>query len=553
MIEFLKISSMAIFDELEIEFTPGLNCITGETGVGKSLVLDALTLLMGARAGRELIRPLSDKTTIEALFTVSGKEVVLRRELYPSGSNRCYIDGKLVTASHLAAVSSDLIHIYGQHEYQDLLSPKQHMRILEELSRILRDEVYKTYDVYTEARACLLDLENKIESLRREREYLEYNLQELEAIHIEEGLEERLAHDLEASHAAEELKRSALAAQEIIYSGSPSMTDLASGVRQHFSRLASHDRSMEPLLGLMDSIVAQIEEAHLALRQRISTYEHDPERIEVLEEQLNAVRELKRKHHLDENGLLKLHKDIQAELAMLEDSEQNTAITRNKVEEALQVYKSNVRDFLKKRKKYAQELCRRINKDLEDLGMSGTGFTVQQLDPGRLDEMLLDAKGAAVSPSTLLRGEFLISTNVGQNILPLVKVASGGELSRIMLAIKVQQKALTDATLVFDEIDSGISGQTAIAIAGKLKELSSHAQSIVVTHLHQVASLADTHFVISKTVSGKTTYSTLQRVRSMDRVMELARMMGGDTPSMTVIEHAKELVQAHEGSSTIEH
>jgi DNA repair protein RecN (Recombination protein N) len=167
--------------------------------------------------------------------------------------------------------------------------------------------------------------------------------------------------------------------------------------------------------------------------------------------------------------------------------------------------------------------------------------------------MIIDANGAAVPPSTLLRGEFLISTNVGQNMLPLAKIASGGELSRVMLAIKVQQKALTDATLVFDEIDSGISGQTAIAIAGKLKELSKHAQSIVVTHLHQVASLADSHFVITKTVSGKTTSSALQRVRSMDRVMELARMMGGDSPSMTVIEHAKELVKAHEGRLPVEH
>ncbi len=553
MIEFLKISSLAIFDELEIEFTPGLNCITGETGVGKSLVLDALTLLMGARAGRELIRPLSDKTTIEALFTVSGNEVVLRRELLPSGSNRCYIDNKLVTASHLAEVSSGLIHIYGQHEYQDLLSPKQHVRILEELAKINRDEVHAAYDEYMDARERLLEIETQIESLRKEREYLEYNLQELEATRIEEGLEELLAYELQTAHASEELKESAIAAQDIIYSGNPSMTELASKACHHLRRLITHDPSMEPLLKSMDAIIAQIEEAYLALRQRISIYEYNPERIESLEDHLNTLRELKRKHRLDEVGLLKLQKDIKEKLAILKDSDQNTAIARGRMGETLQTYMKMIRDLLDKRKEYAQKLCHRINHDLEDLGMPGTDFRLHQVDPAQIGEMIIDANGAAVPPSTLLRGEFLISTNVGQNMLPLAKIASGGELSRVMLAIKVQQKALTDATLVFDEIDSGISGQTAIAIAGKLKELSKHAQSIVVTHLHQVASLADSHFVITKTVSGKTTSSALQRVRSMDRVMELARMMGGDSPSMTVIEHAKELVKAHEGRLPVEH
>jgi DNA repair protein RecN (Recombination protein N) len=546
MIEFLKISSMAIFDELEIEFTSGLNCLTGETGAGKSLILNALTLLMGARAGREMIRPRSEKAVIEALFTVSGSETVLRRELYPSGSNRCFIDGKLVTAANLADVSSGLIHIYGQHEYQDLLSPKQHMRILEELSEISRDAVQETYDAYTDARMNLLDLDNQIESLRKERDNLEYNLQELQAMHLEEGLEERVAQELETARAAEELKRSALAAQDLMYSGAPSLHDLASEARQHMGRLASHDPGMTRLLSLTDNLIVQIEEIHLSLREKISTYEHDPERIETLEEQLNALRELKRKHHLDETGLIRLREELQAKLTALDDSNQNTALARSKVHDTLERYRRELKVFLKKRKESGMALCRRVNKDLKDLGMPATDFTLHQLDPEQLDEALMDADGSALSPGVLLKGEFLISTNIGHSVLPLVKIASGGELSRIMLAIKVQQKVSTDATLVFDEIDSGISGQTAISIAAKLKDLSEHAQSIVVTHLHQVASVADSHFVITKTVSGKTTSSSLKKVGSMDRVMELARMMGGDSPSHTVIEHAKELVAAHE-------
>ncbi|MCK7474525.1 MAG: hypothetical protein MZV49_15375 [Rhodopseudomonas palustris] len=246
-------------------------------------------------------------------------------------------------------------------------------------------------------------------------------------------------------------------------------------------------------------------------RQRISSYEHDPERIVALEEQLNGLRELKRKHRMDEPGLLKLRGDIQTKLALLDNSGQNTAQARVEVEKALQGYRAMLREFIGKRKDFSQGLCTRITRDLKDLGMTDTQFTLQQLDPDALDDALLDAEGTAVPPSTLLRGEFLISTNVGQNLLPLVKIASGGEPSRIMLAIKVQQKALNEATLVFDEIDSGISGQTAFAIAGKLKDLSKHAQAIVVTHLHQVAPVADSHFVITKQTSGKSTTSTLHQ------------------------------------------
>jgi len=553
MIEFLKITSMAIFDELEIEFTPGLNCITGETGAGKSLLLDALTLLMGARAGRELIRPNTDRMTIEALFNVSGKETVLRREVHQSGSSRCFIDGRLVTASALAEASSGLIHIYGQHEYQDLLSPKQHMRILEELSGLSRDGIGAAYQEYEAARLHLFQLEKDIESFRNERANLEYSLQEMNAFSLEEGLESNLEQELEIARAAAELKESALTAQEIIYSGMPSMTDLAAEARNHISRMVHHDQGLEKLLASMDSLIVQIEDAHLLLREKIGHYEHDPERISALEEQLNALRELMRKHRLDEAGLIRLKDDLKYKLSMLEDSGQNTSAARSRLDAALQEYRSRLSAFLNKRMVSGKTICKRINRDLKDLGMPSADFSVQQLEDGQLDKFLLDREGTAASPATVLKGEFLISTNRGHASLPLAKIASGGELSRIMLAIKVQQKTHVDCTLIFDEIDSGISGQTAIAIASKLKDLSAHAQAIVVTHLHQVASVADTHFVITKSMTGSVTTSSLRKLESKDRVHELARMMGGDSPSSTVLEHARELIQEQGKTNTEMH
>ena len=547
MIDFLKISSMAIFDEIEIDFTSGLNCITGETGAGKSLILGALTLLMGARAGREMIRPGSEKTIVEALFTVSGRDLVLRRELYPTGSSRCYIDGKLTTSAGLVEVSSGLIHIYGQHEYQDLLSPRQHMKILEDYAGISRDNVEASYKEYTKAEEDYKELERLIDSFMQEKEYLEHCLKELTALRIEEGLEERLTQELQTAQKASELKQTALAAQELIYTGTHSITDLTAEARQQIHRIVAHDPSMENLVHSMDSIMAQLEDMHVELRGRIDAYEYDPQRIEDLEEQLNTLREIKRKHRTDETGLIRLTGEMQQKLSMLDESGNNTSFAKKKVDETRSRYQETAKTSLEKRWRAAKSLCKRINADLEDLGMPGTDFRVSQLMPDDVDKAFLDVGTRAVSPNTLLKGDFLISTNIGQNILPLAKIASGGELSRIMLAIKVSQKASSEATLIFDEIDAGISGQTAIAIAHKLKELSGHAQAIVVTHLHQVASVADSHFVITKTVKDRTTSSALQKVRNTDRVMELARMMGGDSPSLSVIELAKELVRSHEG------
>ena len=544
---------MAIFDEIEVEFARGLNCITGETGAGKSLILDALTLLMGARAGRELVRPGSEKTTIEALVSVSGRETVLRREIFATGGNRCYVDNRLTTAAGLAEVSSGIIHIYGQHEYQDLLNPRQHMKILEDYAGISRDRVERCHDDYTRARERLETLQAQIRAAADEREYLEHCMEELDAMPLEEGLEDRLSAELQTVRRAAELRDSALALVDMIYSGTPSMNDLGGQARQLLSRIAHYDHELEPLVQGMEGIMAQLGEIDAGLRRRMDAYEIDPGHAQQLEERLHALRDLKRKHRTDEAGLIRLGTEIGQKLAMLDASEQSTISARALVDETLKRYREALRTFLEARARAATKLCRAITKDLAELGMPGTDFRVEQPGPKDLDGISLEQDARAAAPGALLKGEFLVSTNVGQNVLPLARIASGGELSRIMLAIKARQNTSTEATLIFDEVDAGISGQTAIAIAAKLKDLSLNAQAIVVTHLHQVASVADAHFVITKTVRGRTTSSTLGRLTGSDRVMELARMMGGDSPSLTVIEHARELVGAHEAGRPREH
>jgi DNA repair protein RecN (Recombination protein N) len=543
MIEFLKISSMAIFDEVEINFGKGLNCITGETGAGKSLVLGALMLLMGSRASQDLVRPGAQKASIEALFSFSGEEMAIRREIYPTGSSRCYVDGKLATAAGLAEIASNLVTIYGQHEYQDLLNPSQQMLILENLAQLSREPVMRAYEALRDAVTSLNELERTIERCRAEREELLFALDDLRVMDITEGLEDELQRELLMARGSADLKHSTHLAEELLYSGAPSVVELLAQARDALSAAASSDPGLAPHLENLSDLSARVEDVSMELRAKTSSYEYDPEAIRELEEKLHFIQDLKRKHHRDESGLLSLKHELENRLALTEDSEQVLSQAREAVSRATREYREHLRAFLEKRCAFSQSFSAEINRNLHDLGMPGAELRVAQEDGTRVGDLLHDNRGLPVPPATLLKGEFVISTNVGHKPLPLNRVASGGELSRIMLAIKVQQKTSQEATLIFDEIDSGISGQTALTIAGRLKDLSSHAQSIVVTHLHQVASIADSHFIIDKKALGEgTTVSTISEVQGMDRALELARMMGGETPSPAVVRHAKELI-----------
>lgn len=542
MIDLLKISSIAIIDEIEIELGKGLNCITGEAGTGKSLIVDALKLLMGAKASSDIVRPEREKAIIEALFTLPGKEIVLKREIYNTGKNRCYINGELATTSKLAQLAQILIHIYGQHQYQDLLHPNQQMHILEEMAGIQRDKIAEAYNNLLLAKEKLLNIQKMIEDAKAEKIDLEYRVKELTSARISEGEEEKIIKELDIGHRAANLKQDALMAIDILYSGGSSVMDLAGQVRRLLTNMLAIDPDIGEVIKGIDSIIAQIEEINYNLKDRIKGYDFDHVRIQELESRLHTIGELKRKYNTDEIGLLNILRQLEARLSMIDDGKFLIDDAKNEFENAFSSYIKEVRSFLHTRESFGKKLCTLINYDLAKLGMGNTKFSIQKSDGSVFDKNSINCDIENILPSKALRGEFMISTNVGQDMLPLARIASGGELSRIMLTLKVHQRKSQDATMVFDEIDSGISGETAIMMANRLKEISGGTQTIVVTHLHSLASLADTHLVISKGVSGGTTTSYIKRVAGKERVMELARMMGGVNPSDTVVAHAKELV-----------
>jgi len=415
------------------------------------------------------------------------------------------------------------------------------MHILEDLDGLDRQSAIVAYHALESSRRDLACLEDTIAKARREQDEVEFALRELTEAHIEDGEETHITQALETARAAETLKQSAVDAFALLYSEPRSAMEQLSTAKSLLKRMSTHDPRVVSVLDALESAMAQVEDVALSVRDLMDGYEYDPDAIARLEERLHLLQDLKHKYHTDEVGLLRFKDELSKRLNVIEDADDLIKAARDSVEQAHAAYLSASAKFLEARAAFARGFAERINADLKALGMSGTRFSVGQIDPSALEQLGLD--GDDISPARLLHGEFLIRTNVGQKMLPLTKIASGGELSRIMLAIKVQQRKLQDATLIFDEIDAGISGQTAIMIASRLKSLALHAQAIVITHLHQVAAQADCHLKVSKAVAGHDTIATIQPVAGQDRVMELARMMGGENPGPKVIAHARELMK----------
>lgn len=542
MIDLIRIRSMAIFDEAEIEFGPGLNCITGETGAGKSLIIGALTLLMGAKASKDLVRPGSDKAVIEAILSRHDREFLLRRDIQASGRSRCFINGELATLEQLGRLSSGIINIYGQHQYQDLLNPQQQMSMLEEMAGIDRSEVLSSYEEFVSATKKLYELSDRIEKTRQDKEDLEYRVAELRQASVNEGEEKEILGELDVSRAARSLKEKALMALDILYSGSHSVIDLSGQVSDIVEEISSMDNALRSVADRLKSLMAEMEDLAYNLRQRSEAYEFDPSRIGELEDRLQLIRDLKRKYNTDEAGLKDILSDLEFRLSSLEESGWLLEEAMQKKRDALEVYHAKLKDLLSRRMEYAKELSELVNADLESLGMRGARFSISQIGIEELEDLVREPDMETLAPSRVLRGRFMVSTNIGQPMLDLSRTASGGELSRIMLALKIHQRSLSGGTMVFDEVDSGMGGETAFQLSKRLKEISEHAQTIVVTHLHQVAARADNHYLVTKAVTGNTTLAGIMMLDERQRVMEIARMMGGSNPSPKVIEHARELL-----------
>ncbi|MEX2467528.1 MAG: DNA repair protein RecN [Gemmatimonadota bacterium] len=551
MLSELRIRDYAVVDDLTLSLGPGLNVLTGETGAGKSIIVGALSLLLGERASSSVVRTGAERATVEAVFevgSISGLQerlddlgfradddvLILRREVAAEGRNRAWVNGSPATAGVVGDLGSALVDLHGQHEHQTLLRQRDQRNILDAFAEA-EDDAVRVSDLYRELQQLRDDLEGK-EERRRDVEsradFLRFQLGEIDDAGLSPGEDEELEAEVGRHEHAEELVRGADRSSEILYAADESVSERIAEVRHTVRDLARFDPELGQHADALDEAYHLVAEVGRALGDYATSVDHDPARLEEVRRRLDRVFRLKRKYGPELADVLAAAQKVRAELAELDAADHDVSELARRID-AVQGRLGDAAAVLSgKREASAKRLAERVMAELPALGLKGATFEVR-LTP--YDEVS-SGGGEGV--------EFLVSPNPGFDPMPLARIASGGELSRVMLALK---SILADVdhvpVLVFDEIDAGIGGAVGGAVGAKLLEVAQAHQVFVVTHLAQVASRATTHLLVEKTVDGAAITATAVRsLEGEDRIEEIARMLGGDPGSSTSREHARELL-----------
>jgi DNA repair protein RecN (Recombination protein N) len=534
MLRELRISNFAIIDEMMLAFGKGLNVLTGETGAGKSIITRAIGLLCGERASADLIRTDADEAEIQGLFepdeagqilTASGlkeaDEIIVRRLIGRSGKGRVYVNGEMATAALLGRLGERLIHIYGQHEQALLLRPESHLAFLDEFERLggLRNRMAGAYDSYREARDRLDDLTKGADERRQRLDLLRFQIDELRSAAPVEGEDRDLLAERERRRHAEKLTLIYRQSEEALYSGDEAIVTMLGRVAAQLREAARIDAAVTTDVELLQQSVAQIEEASASLRRFADQLEHDPDRLDQIEERLALLSRLKRKYGCEADDLVGRLQTMESELRRYDSADVDVESLRKEVAEHEAAAWEVARELSRKRHEAAKRLQTRMTDELGVLGMDSAVFRVvfQEGD----EAPALSASGADAI-------ELYLSANAGEEPKPLARIASGGELSRIMLALKALTAGAGDVeTLIFDEVDAGIGGSVADAVGKRLRNLGRSHQILSITHLPQIAALADHHLAVDKRVVKGRTVSRVQLLDGEQRVGEVARMLGG--------------------------
>lgn len=552
MLLSISIHNYTLVESLEIEFNSGTTAITGETGAGKSLVLDALGMALGDRADVDTIRHGKDKAEITAVYDISNVDAanqwlldqdfeaqencILRRIYTREGRSRGYINGHPSTMSQLKELGEILTDIHSQHEHQSLLRTNTHRKLLDEYAGAVEAklQVIEDFKAWNTAKTTLDDLINRGDELEQRKSLLSSYVDELQQV------------DVTTSHLIQlEAEQKTLANAEQILQHSHNLLDLCErsdeiNLRDNLNRSLSILNAMthKPAAlvtaeNLLHSGLIQVEEAIAEITHHIDRFEADPQRLQDLDEELSAIFELARKHRVNTDQLEEKKVDLIAELDALVNGSENIAALQQRVDELASTYEASANILSTKRASSAEKMATEINHRLQALSMEGAELRVQ----------LTKIEQGKYHPHGMENVEFLLSTNAGQPHKPLSKIASGGELSRISLAIQVVAASHSQIpTLVFDEVDVGIGGSTADIVGRLLKDLGQHGQVISVTHQPQVAAHAHQHYVASKIVEQNNAQSLMVELNAEQRVEELARMLGGASVTEQTRSHAAELL-----------
>lgn len=556
MLEHLHIKNVALIKESEISFGEGLNILTGETGAGKSMVIDSLQFALGGRAGKDFLRHGEKMASVEALFAVQSSalqekleengiepeedgSVLITRTLSETGKSVCRVNGSTVTVSMLKEIAEDLIDIYGQHEHQSLLNPSKHIRLLD---RFCGAGFGDAMEEYKASFSALKEIDKQLDALmgnesqREQRmDILSFQKDEMEAAAIKAGEEEDLLEQKKRLGSMEKLMRLTGESIALLYDGNdrmPSACDQLGDALSKLQEAAEYDHTLTPFADALADAYAAVEDTARELKREGDKQENDPEALEQIEERLQIIYKLKRKYGGTVEAVLAFYDKVVEELDFLANSNEKVAelmAIREKEQKKLTAYAETL---TARRKDTAEQVAEQIETALRDMEMKDARFHIQ------IDEKYdwtADGKDKV---------EFLISANAGESLKPLAKIASGGEMSRVMLALKT---VLVDAddigTFIFDEIDTGVSGRTARKVGEKMRFLGGKRQILCITHLPQIAAMADSHFLIEKESDGEETTTKVTPLTEEGSVGEVARLMGGSDVTETTLAAARELIQ----------
>ena len=549
MLTDLIIKNFAIIDRLHVTFQPGFNVLTGETGAGKSIIIDAVGLLMGDRARPEVIRTGEDEAQVEAMFNISGRsgivqrleaegfeageELIVKRLVSRSGKNRIYINGSLAKLSQLEEVASELLTIYGQHEHQNLQRADTHLDLLDRYAN-LQEEVARYREIYRETQE-LESNRTKLEEAEKERQQrldlLTYQHGEIDRAQLRSGEEESLAAERLRLQHAEKVVAATEGGHELLYGMEGAVCEKLGALADRLEGL----REVDPGLGTLGEAVRNafyaLEDVALQLRDHAGQGGYEEGRQDQVEQRLALLAGLKRKYNANIDEILAYKEKIEHEIEILKDIDVTREVLDKKLTESRTRLQEAGQQLSEARRSAGERLREALEHELKDLAMEKARFEMR-LFP-------LPAPG----PKGLERGEFYISANPGEEPKPLAWIASGGELSRIMLALKsVAPERDGVSTLVFDEVDAGVGGMAATAVGEKLRGVAQGLQVLCITHLPQVAAFGDRHYRVEKMQQGGRTFTALVPLEGEDRVREMARMLGGAQVTEKTLAHAREMI-----------
>ena len=563
MLKALSIRNFAIIDDLQISFSGGLTILSGETGAGKSIILNAVNLLLGSRASTDLVRTGADSAELEALFEIADSRrvakimhahgyepsegLLVRRIISRRDANRVYINGSMATIQLLNTITENLASISGQHAHQLLLKEEQHLFILDQYGGLipLREAVGICFKKMLPQLEKLKELKTLKDRQAEHIELLKFQKKEITTINPAPGEDQDLEQQRVRLKNAAELYQTVYNTIESLYGEAGSVMEKLVAVEKNLDKISRLDAQLNSKVQSLQNTAYQIEDLIDGLRNYLNSIEIDEKQLEAVEERLDSLNKLKRKYGGALDAVFEKLKFIDQELCSIENLTEKILETETQIDRLRAELKDLALTLSHKRKKAADRFAKKVIGQLATLKMSKTDFSVsvkatpadERTDPH------LTAGSHVITETGIDRATFLIAPNVGEALKPLAAIASGGELSRVILALKALL-AKTDSveTVVFDEVDAGIGGGVAEVVGKKLADLAAHHQVICITHLPQIAKFADQHFRISKRVSAGRTRTSINQLDAEERYQEIARMLGGEKITRTTLAHARELL-----------